>query len=75
MVSISESSNGVIYNEASTQNYEFLVDEPERQGQFQQQTNHKYLIMAEKLSMAFGLRDALAEMQNLEGSLLDTCRS
>ncbi len=31
--------------------------------------------MAEKMSMAFGLRDALAEMQNLEGCLLDTCRS
>jgi len=74
IATLSESSGGIHQlNEASTQNYEFLADDPLidrqlsiNQNLLNQRQAERYQVMGEKLGMLFSLRETLRDLHSLE---------
>ena len=74
IATLSESSGGIHQlNEASTQNYEFLADDPLidrqlsiNQNLLNQRQAERYQVMGEKLGILFALRETLGDLHSLE---------
>ena len=64
-------------NEASTQNYEFLVDDLERQPStfVNQRQLERYFLFGEKLTVYLTLKETLTDLTTLHSSLEEACRT
>lgn len=76
IATLSESS-GMQLNEASTQNYEFLADDLERQPStyVNQRQVERYHLFGEKLTLYLTLKETLSDISNLQCSLEEACRT